>query len=151
MKILKTSLNLFLLLTVLVGIAYPVCMFVVGQVFFRKEANGSLVYDKEKNIIGSELIAQNFTSAKYFQPRPSAANFDASNSSASNLGPTSQALIDGLRSRAAAYRSTNGLTATSVIPADAVTASASGLDPHISVENALFQAPRVAGARSLSR
>jgi potassium-transporting ATPase KdpC subunit len=149
-SILKTSLISLLLLTLLTGIIYPLFMFGVGQIFFRGKANGSLYYYQNGKVIGSEWIGQNFTRPEYFHPRPSAANYDASNSSGSNLGPTSQKLIDGLKVRTAAYRSENGLSSSAVIPAEAVTTSGSGLDPHISVENALLQASRVADARGIS-
>jgi K+-transporting ATPase ATPase C chain len=101
---------------------------------------------------GSKLLAQGFTADKYFHPRPSAAGngYDAANSSGSNLGPTSQKLNDAIKDRVAAYRKENGLNESEVVPADAVTASGSGLDPHISLHNAELQTPRVAKARSLS-
>lgn len=129
-------------------------MWGVGELFFHKRANGSLFYDQNGRIIGSEKIGQNFSSSRYFHPRPSAAGekgYDAANSSGSNLGPTSQKLIDAVRARVAAYRSENSLANEEKIPADAVTASGSGLDPHISVANALIQTSRVARARNISR
>jgi K+-transporting ATPase ATPase C chain len=97
------------------------------------------------------LLAQNFSSDKYFQPRPSAAGtgYDATSSSGTNLGPTSQKLADSIKAAVAAYRTANGLTADAPVPADAVTSSGSGLDPHISIANAELQAPRVARARGL--
>jgi K+-transporting ATPase ATPase C chain len=103
-------------------------------------------------VIGSSLLAQSFTGAGYFHPRPSAAGdgYDAVSSGGSNLGPTSQKLIAAVKERVAAYRAENKLAPQVLIPADAVTASASGLDPHISVKNALLQASRVAGARGIS-
>ena len=99
---------------------------------------------------GSRLLAQNFSSEKYFQPRPSAAGtgYDAANSSGTNLGPTSQKLNDSIKAAVAAYRTTNGLAADAAVPADAVTSSGSGLDPHISVANAQLQSARVAKARN---
>ena len=108
--------------------------------------------DKDGTVRGSKLLGQNFTGAKYFHPRPSAAGngYDAANSSGSNLGPTSQKLNDAIKDRIAAYRTENGLKETDAVPADAVTASGSGLDPHISLRNAELQAPRVAKARNLS-
>jgi K+-transporting ATPase ATPase C chain len=106
---------------------------------------------REGKVAGSSLIAQGFTGPKYFHPRPSSAGqgYDALNSGGSNLGPTSKKLIEAVRQRVIDYRSENGLSGDALIPADAVTASASGLDPHISVKNALLQAPRVARTRGL--
>jgi K+-transporting ATPase ATPase C chain len=107
--------------------------------------------DKDGTVRGSKLLGQTFTAEKYFHPRPSAAGngYDAANSGGSNLGPTSQKLNDALKDRIATYRSENGLKDSDPVPADAVTASASGLDPHISLRNAELQIPRVARARGL--
>ncbi len=143
---------ILLLLTLLLGIGYPLCMWGIGQLFFQKEAGGSLLFVNGKPI-GAENIGQNFTSTKYFHPRPSAAGphgYDAAHSSGSNLGPTSKKLIDTLHERADAFRLINNLSSKAPLPADAITSSASGLDPHISTANALLQAPRVASARGLS-
>jgi potassium-transporting ATPase KdpC subunit len=140
------------LAVVLCGV-YPLVVWTISQGLFPHEADGSLI-QRGGTIIGSELIAQNFSSPKYFHPRPSAAGaagFDAANSSGSNLGPLSQKLADAVKQRVAAYRAENGLAPDAPIPADAVTASGSGLDPHISVQNALLQAPRVAQARGVGR
>lgn len=134
---------------VLCGI-YPLIVFGVGQLLFPHQANGSLLVDKSGKIRGSELLAQNFTGAKYFHPRPSANNFDAQNSGGSNLGPTSSNLLAQISQRISDYRSDNNLATNAIVPADAVTASASGLDPDISVANAEIQLPRVAKARGLS-
>ena len=153
MKIIRTSFVSLAALTILFGVIYPMFMWVIGQIFFRSEANGSLVY-KEGKVIGSELIGQNFSNAGYFHPRPSSAGdhgYDAANSSGSNLGPTSKKLIDAIVLRATAYRAENGLDPSTPLPADAVTSSGSGLDPHISVENAILQANRVAQARKLPK
>jgi K+-transporting ATPase ATPase C chain len=130
---------------------YPFVVWGVGQVCFHSQANGSLVVAQDGTVLGSKLLGQGFTEAKYFHPRPSAAGngYDAANSSGSNLGPTSQKLNDAIKDRIAAYRAENGLKDTDAVPADAVTASGSGLDPHISVRNAEVQAPRVAKARGL--
>lgn len=131
---------------------YPLVVYGVAQVFFADKANGSLITDADGTVRGSKLIGQGFAGEKYFHPRPSAAGngYDAANSSGSNLGPTSQKLNDAIKDRIAAYRQENGLKAEDSVPADAVTASGSGLDPHISVRNAELQIVRVAKARNLS-
>ncbi|MES2438105.1 MAG: potassium-transporting ATPase subunit KdpC [Verrucomicrobiota bacterium] len=132
---------------------YPLAVTGISKLAFSKKADGSLIVDKNGTIIGSELLGQNFTGEGYFHPRPSAAGangYDATSSGGSNLGPTSQKLADQFKERIAAYRTANGLADTQAVPADAVTASASGLDPHISAENAAFQITRVARARSLA-
>ena len=118
---------------------------------FPDKANGSLIVDKDGTVRGSTLLGQNFTADKYFHPRPSAAGngYDAANSGGSNLGPTSQKLNDAIKDRIATYRKENGLLDTEPVPADAVTASGSGLDPHISLRNAELQLARVAKARNL--
>ena len=144
------SLKATLSLAVILCGLYPMLVWVMAQGLFPTEANGSLVMRKE-TMVGSKLIAQGFTDPKYFHPRPSAAGqgYDATSSGGSNLGPTSKKLVDTVRQRVDDYRSENNLAPDAMVPADAVTASASGLDPHISVQNALLQAPRVAGARGL--
>jgi potassium-transporting ATPase KdpC subunit len=132
---------------------YPVVIWGVSQLLFPRQANGSILKSSDnKTRIGSSLLAQGFSGAKYFHPRPSAAGtgYDASSSGGSNLGPTSQKLIDQIKANVEAYRKENGLPADAVVPADAVTASGSGLDPHISLRNAELQIPRVAKERGLS-
>jgi K+-transporting ATPase ATPase C chain len=131
---------------------YPLLVFGISQVLFHDQANGSLIVDQNGTVHGSKLLAQGFTDAKYFHPRPSAAGngYDAASSSGSNLGPTSQKLNDAIKDRIAAYRAENGLKETDPVPADAVTASGSGLDPHISLQNADLQIPRVAKARGMA-
>jgi len=137
------------LAVVLCGV-YPAVVWLGAQGLFPDQAAGSLVSVKGQTV-GSTLLAQPFTGPGYFHPRPSAAGsgYDAANSGGSNLGPTSRKLIDAVKERTIAYRKENNLAPADVIPVDAVTASASGLDPHISVKNALMQAGRVAKARSI--
>jgi K+-transporting ATPase ATPase C chain len=131
---------------------YPLVVFGISQMLFHDKANGSLIVDQDGTVRGSKLLAQGFTADKYFHPRPSAAGngYDAASSGGSNLGPTSQKLSDAIKDRVAAYRKENGLSETEPVPADAVTASGSGLDPQISLRNAELQTPRVAKARGLS-
>lgn len=131
---------------------YPVVVFGISQVLFRDKANGSLIVDSNGTIHGSRLIGQQFTAEKYFHSRPSVAGngYDATSSGGSNLGPTSKKLADSVAQNIADYRSQNGLGTNEPVPADAVTASASGLDPHISVRNAELQTSRVAKARNLA-
>ncbi len=148
----RPAIVLVLLLTLLTGIVYPLVITGIAQVVFPYQANGSLLTNSQGEVVGSELIAQPFTSPVYFHPRPSAAGsggYDATSSSASNLGPTNQKLIDAVKERAESYRSTNGLAPNAPVPADAVTTSGSGLDPHISPANATIQVARVARARNV--
>lgn len=148
---LKTSVLLTLVFAVLLCGAYPLVVWAGAQALFPAKANGSLIVEKDGTVRGSLLLAQNFSSDKYFQPRASAAGtgYDATASSGTNLGPTSQKLSDSIKAAVAAYRTANGLAADADVPADAVTSSASGLDPHISVANAFLQVARVAKARGL--
>jgi potassium-transporting ATPase KdpC subunit len=137
----------FLVLTVITGLAYPLAVTVVAQVAFPSRADGSLV-ERGGETVGSRLVGQGFAGPGYFHPRPSAAGdgYDAMASSASNLGPTNPQLLDAVEERAATYRRANGVAS---VPLDAVTASGSGLDPHISPANARLQAARVARVRAL--
>ncbi len=149
---LRISLIAVVTLAVLLCGIYPIVVWGVAQILFPDAANGSLVRINGK-VVGSQLLAQNFTGAQYFHPRPSFAGdagYDAANSGGSNLGPTSKKLIETVKNRIEAYRAENNLSAETPVPADAVTASGSGLDPHISLKNAYLQAPRVAKARDMS-
>jgi K+-transporting ATPase ATPase C chain len=151
-KEIKTSIIVTLVLLIICCVIYPLVVFGAAQLLFHRQANGSLVLDGSGKPIASTLLAQNFTADKYFNPRPSAAGtgYDSTSSGGSNYGATSQALHDAVKQRVADYRKANNLPDTQVVPADAVTASGSGLDPHISIKNAMFQLPRVAKARNMS-
>ena len=132
---------------------YPLVVFGIGQVLFHDKANGSLILDAKGTVQGSRLLGQQFTGEKYFHSRPSAAGngYDAASSGGSNLGPTSQKLHNSIAQNVTDYRSQNGLATNAPVPADAVTASASGLDPHISLENAELQVARIAKARGMTQ
>lgn len=147
-----SSLLMLVILTAVTGLAYPLIITGLAQATFPRQANGSMIEVNGK-VIGSALIGQNFTNPKYFQGRPSAAGengYDAAASAASNLGPTSQKLIDAAKERVENIRFQNGLPASQMVSADAVLASGSGLDPHITPEYAYLQASRVATVRDLS-
>ena len=168
------SILMMVVFTLLVGVAFPLVITGIAQLGFADKANGSEV-SVNGRVVGSRLLGQTFTKAKYFHGRPSAAGAAATgsdatdpnndkktvpndpkdlsqdNSSGSNLGPTNPDLLAAVKDRVAAYRKENGLASSAKVPVDAVTASASGLDPHISVANARLQAPRVARVRGLTR
>jgi K+-transporting ATPase ATPase C chain len=152
LKELKTTVVVTVILLVICCGIYPLFIYGAGQLFFPQKANGSLVLDANGKPIASTLLGQTFAAGNYFNPRPSAAGngYDSTSSGGSNLGATSQALHDAVKQRVADYRKANNLPDTQLVPADAVTASASGLDPHISIKNALLQLPRVARARAMS-
>ncbi len=141
---------MLVVLTVLTGLVYPLATTAVAQVLFPHQANGSLVRVGGR-AVGSSLLGQGFTGAQYFHPRPSAAGegYDAAASSGTNLGPTNRRLSETVEERLTQVRKENGLAPAAPVPADLVTASASGLDPHLSPEAALLQVRRVAQARRL--
>lgn len=149
MKDLITSALMILVFTVALGIGYPLAVWGVSQLVFPHQANGSLIKNVGGETVGSELLGQQFSGAGYFHSRPSAAGngYDAGASSGSNLGPTSQKLIDRIKTDADALQAENP---SAKVPADLVTTSASGLDPHISPAAAEFQIPRVARTRNIS-
>ncbi len=148
---LRTSLLTVVCLAVVVCGIYPAVVWALGMVLFPHQANGSII-KVDGRPVGSSLIGLPFSGPKYFHPRPSAAGngYDATNSGATNLGPLSKKLLDDVAERITRYREINNLGPNVTIPSDAVSSSASGLDPHISVRNALLQAPRVALARSMA-
>jgi K+-transporting ATPase ATPase C chain len=149
MNQIKTTLKLFAILMVLVGVIYPVAVTVLAQLFFPIEAGGSLIYDSGGNLTGSALIGQPFSDPKYFWSRPSATSgypYNPLASGGSNLGPTNKDLIEQISNRTDLMK-ISGIQAS--VPSDLVEASASGLDPHISMQSALVQIPRVAKARNL--
>jgi potassium-transporting ATPase KdpC subunit len=148
MKLFIQSILLTIVFTVLTGVLYPLVVTGIAQVAFRDKANGSLLV-RNGTVVGSELLAQQFTGDKYFWPRPSAGSYATVPSGASNLGPTSQALQSNVTANAAAFRTGNKLAADAPVPADMVFTSASGLDPHISPEAAQLQVARVAAARGM--
>jgi K+-transporting ATPase ATPase C chain len=156
MKKIITEIRTAVVMTLVIGIIccgiYPALVWGLAQWLFNDNANGSLIV-KDSKIAGSRLLARGFTGDPYFHPRPSAAGtgYDAAGSGGSNLGPLSKRLYDSVKERAEAYRRINGLAPDEMVPVDAVTASASGLDPHISPGNALIQAKRVAKARGMSQ
>lgn len=145
----RPALVLLAFFTLVTGLLYPLAMTGIGQSLFPKQAGGSLI-EQDGKVIGSSLIAQNFTQPQYFLPRPSAAGkdgYDATSSSGSNLAPTAKALVERAAGDTEAYKGRDGAAA---VPVDAVTTSGSGLDPHISPANAARQIPRVAEARGLT-
>ena len=145
---LKIAIRIFVALTLLTGIIYPLTVTGLSQLFFPRRANGSLVRVQGR-VVGSELLGQGFATPRYFQGRPSAVDYNAAGSGASNYGPTSQRLMDFVKGRVEQVRRDNGLAENVPVPADLVTASGSGLDPHISLEGALLQVPRIARERNL--
>lgn len=168
MRHLRPAFVLTAFFVVLTGLVFPGVVWAIGRAAFPHQASGSLLKDAKGNVVGSALLGQTFTKPEYFHPRPSAAGagYDAANSSGTNLGPTSDKLVNGIKDDPAtkdadetylgfkdlaqAYRKENGIAVDAVIPADAATRSASGLDPDISLANARLQAARVAKARAMN-
>ncbi len=148
---LKPAFRVILVFTVICGIAYPLLTTAIAQVAFGDKADGSLIR-RNGVVVGSKLIGQSFAAPQYFHPRPSAAGsgYDGSASSGSNLGPLNPDLLAAVGERIAAYRVENGLAQDAMVPVDAVAASGSGLDPHISIANARLQTERVAAQRGLA-
>lgn len=155
-RVIRAALVMLVSLSVLTGLVYPLVLTGLAQVSMPGRANGSLLY-AHGHAVGSALIGQAFTNAagqplpQYFQPRPSASNYDALASGGSNLGPSNPVLLRSVAGLARAYRAFNHLAPGTPVPVDAVTTSGSGLDPDISIANALLQVPRVAAARHLRR
>lgn len=147
MKILRTAILMTIATTIILGVLYPLAVTGLAQILFPAQANGSLLKNEAGEIIGSKLIGQAFNSAGYFHGRPSAVNNDAAASGGSNLGPTSAKLIDRVKADAEELQAENP---QKKVPAELVTTSASGLDPHISPTAAEFQIPRVAKERNQS-
>lgn len=147
---LLSALVMVAIFTVLCGLAYPLVVTGFAQAAFGHKADGSII-ERNGTAVGSELIGQPFADPRYFHPRPSAAGdgYDAAASAGSNLGPTNSEFLATVADRVTAYRQTNNLSADTDVPVDAVTASASGLDPHISVANARLQVDRVARTRGV--
>jgi K+-transporting ATPase ATPase C chain len=148
MKLIMQSIRQTILWTIVTGILYPIVITIIAQVAFHSQANGSLLV-RNGQVVGSALLAQQFTGDKYFWPRPSAGSYATVPSGASNYGPTSQKLHDAVATNAAAFRAGNKLPADAPVPADMVFTSASGLDPHISPAAARLQVARVAAARGI--
>lgn len=145
---LLAGLGMVFVLTILTGLAYPLAVTGIAQAIFPDQSNGSLV-ERDGRVVGSRLIAQPFTQSEYFHPRPSAVDYDATDSGGANWGPANPDLLAAIEANAQAYREINGLAAEDPVPVDAVTMSSSGLDPHISIANARIQSARVADARGL--
>lgn len=147
-KIILQSLKMFLMITILTGIIYPLIITLIGQTIFPYQSNGSLVVNNNK-VIGSELLGQNFTDSIYFQSRPSAINYNPMPSGASNLALSNVLLKDQVKNRRAEFRKNNFLSDSINVPSDMLFASGSGVDPHISAESAKLQINRIIKSRNL--
>jgi potassium-transporting ATPase KdpC subunit len=148
MKKLIRSLRIYLVFTIMLGLAYPLAITFISRVLMPYKANGSFLR-KGSKVVGSKLIGQSFTGPEYFHARFSANNYNGTSSGGTNLGPSSKKLMDSTADRIAKVRQENGLNPAIRIPADMVLASASGLDPHITFENAMLQAVRVSRTRGI--
>jgi len=145
---LKTAMLLFVGFTLLTGLVYPLLMTGIIQIALPEQASGSMIV-VNGTVVGSELIGQNFSSPGYFHGRPSAVNYAGNGSGASNFGPTNKNLMEQVSQRISEVRAENNLSSNATVPSELVLTSGSGLDPHISVEGAMLQVPRVANARSI--
>jgi K+-transporting ATPase ATPase C chain len=148
MKDFITALRIFAVLTIITGVAYPLAVWGIGQGLFKHQANGSLI-ERDGKVVGSRLIAQSFDDPKYFWSRPSGAGYNAAASSGTNLGPTNPALREAIEGRVKALKDADPAN-TDPVPTELVTASGSGLDPHISPLAAEYQAGRVARTRNMA-
>ena len=151
MKQIRAAIMAFILLTIIVGLLYPLFITLIGKVFFPYQANGSLIY-KNQQLIGSELIGQQFTNNKYLWSRPSASSpnqYNSLTSGGSNLGPLNPQLVQQVKDRVAVFMSATQSTMHTNVPIDLVTASGSGLDPDISMASAYYQMNRIANARNI--
>lgn len=146
---LLAGLGMVLVFTVLTGLAYPLAVTGIAQAIFPDQSDGSLV-ERDGEVVGSRLVAQPFTQPEYFHPRPSAVDYDATDSGGANWGPTNPDLLASVEANALEYREVNGVGEDEPVPVDAVTMSSSGLDPHISIANAHVQAPRISEARGIA-
>ena len=145
----KRAIIIFVVMAIVLGLIYPLLITGISQVAFPYQANGEMI-KINGNIVGSELIGQNFEGPQYFQGRPSAIDYNASTSGGSNYGPTNQKLIDRVNETIKEIRTNDSLSSNATIPSDLVLASGSGLDRYISVDSALIQVPRIAKARNIS-
>jgi K+-transporting ATPase ATPase C chain len=148
MRQFRTAFLILVIFSILLGVVYPLVMTGIAQLFFSHRANGSMITSNGR-IIGSKLISQQFLLPGYFHSRPSDCNYDAANSSSSNLGPSNPELFKQVRERINRVRNENGITDTTAVPADLVLASGSGLDPEITPQSALLQVSRIAKFRNL--
>jgi K+-transporting ATPase ATPase C chain len=148
-KIIIQSFSIFFMMTLLTGVIYPLVITLIGQVIFPNQSNGSLII-KDGNIIGSELLGQNFADSIYFQPRPSAINYNPMPSGASNLGLSSALLKEQVNTRITGFRKNNLLSDSVTIPSEMLFASGSGVDPHISIEAAKLQINRIVKSRNIN-
>jgi len=150
MKQLKTSFLVLLIFTIMTGVIYPAIITGIGQVFFTDKINGSLII-KNGTVPGSELIGQKFENPEFFQTRPSSSDYDASSSAGSNMGPTNKKLSDRVKNRTDQIRQDFNLSDKAQLPSDFVFSSASGLDPHISLDSAFLQVDRIASIRNIEK